>query len=366
MMERAVVTGVFPGAVLLAGDRTAMRYEAAFGLADRFAQEPTRLDTVYDLASLTKPLATTLAVMALVAEGKIRLDTTAGELLPAFRGTEKEAIQIRHLMCHRSGLPALRPYHLELVSLAPENRRAALHRMLAAEPLEHPIGTETLYSDLGFMILCWMIEEITHLRLDRFVHDRFYAPLGLDRLFFPDPAHPPKDISFAAAEQCPWRKRLLRGSVSDENAWVTGGINGHAGLFGTAGNVYRLLQALLQSRTEEENPLRLPPALVATFLSPDSPGGRALGFDTPSRTGSSSGTRFSRHSVGHLGFTGTSFWMDLERGLIVILLSNRVHPSRENNAIRLFRPAIHDAVMDMLLKSHQPFKDQATDPENKI
>jgi CubicO group peptidase (beta-lactamase class C family) len=223
--------------------------------------------------------------------------------------------------------------------------------MLATEPLERSVGAEMVYSDLGFMVLCWVIEEITRMRLDRFVHGRFYGPLGLTRLFFVDPAHPPKDVPFAATDRCPWRKILLEGQVSDDNAWVTGGIDGHAGLFGTAGDAYRLLRALMMSGRKGEDLLDLSPGLVDTFLTRDPHSGRALGFDTPALFSSSCGTRFSSRTVGHLGFTGTSFWMDLERGLIVILLSNRVHPSRENNRIRTFRPLVHDAIMDILLKN---------------
>jgi CubicO group peptidase (beta-lactamase class C family) len=159
---------------------------------------------------------------------------------------------------------------------------------------------------------------------------------------------PRQQVSFAATEFCLWRKALMVGAVSDDNAWVTGGIDGHAGLFGAVEAVYGLLKVLLTAFYGNENALFCP-ALVQAFLKRDAVSSRALGFDTPNLEGSSSGSLFSVNTVGHLGFTGTSFWMDLDRGIVVILLTNRIHPDRNNNRIRGFRPILHDAVMKIVL-----------------
>ena len=221
--------------------------------------------------------------------------------------------------------------------------------MLVAEPLIHPVGRQTVYSDIGFMILEWLIEHICGKRLDRFVFERIYSPLGLGNLFFIDLDAPQPQGLFAATEQCSWRNKLLTGQVHDENAYVAGGIQGHAGLFGTTGDVHRLLRELMSAYHGEPSAGLFQTELVRLFFRrlPDTD--KALGFDAPAAHNSSSGRFFSMNSVGHLGFTGTSFWMDLDRSIIVILLSNRVHPTRENTAIKEFRPKLHDAVMKQLL-----------------
>jgi len=175
-----------------------------------------------------------------------------------------------------------------------------------------------------------------------------------------DPAIPKKDVLFAATECCPWRKALMEGTVSDDNAWVTGGIDGHAGLFGTAEDVYGLLKTLLSAYNGKMDTL-FRPELVQAFFKRDAVSSRALGFDTPSLEGSSSGRLFSVNTVGHLGFTGTSFWMDLDRAIVAILLTNRIHPSRNNNRIREFRPILHDAVMKTLLEGKGLHEEKSLD-----
>ena len=169
--------------------------------------------------------------------------------------------------------------------------------------------------------------------------------MELDKLFFVDLKKPDRTKSFAATEQCSWRKQIIQGVVHDENAYAAGGIEGHAGLFGTATEVYRLLTVLLEIY---HNRLKTPifhQDLLRLFLTKQQGFERAFGFDTPSDTNSSCGNYFSSNTVGHLGFTGTSFWMDLERRIIVIFLTNRIHPTRTNEEIRAFRPRLHDAVM---------------------
>ena len=233
--------------------------------------------------------------------------------------------------------------------MTPGQRRDALHRMLVDEPLVHPIGDRVLYSDLGFMILAWLIEYAGGLPLDRFVSEKIYQPLGVDNLFFAAGTDSQARDMFAATEMCSWRNRLLVGQVHDENAYVVGGVQGHAGLFGTAAAVHKLLSELLFSYHGDPGRSLFHTDLVRLFFERLPGAERTLGFDMPAAEKSSAGSLFSTDTVGHLGFTGTSFWMDLNRSIIVILLTNRVHPTRENEAIKTFRPQLHDEVMGEIL-----------------
>ena len=349
LMQQAIADTVFPGAVLLVSREDSVVFHKAYGIADRVTRRPVTHETVFDLASLTKPLATTLAVMMLVQQNRLGLEQQLGDVLPAFAATDKSGIKINQLLFHNSGLPDYRPYYEQLERLAPGQRQEALHNLLVTEPLIHPIGDRVLYSDIGFMILTWLIESICGDRLDRIVSEKIYKPLGLDNLFFAGSKGPQSRDMFAATEQCPWRNRLLVGQVHDENAYVVGGVQGHAGLFGTAAAVQTLLFELLSVYHGDPAHDLFQTDLVRRFFKrlPDTD--RALGFDMPAMKNSSAGDYFSTNTVGHLGFTGTSFWMDLKRSIIVVLLTNRIHPTRANAAIKAFRPELHDAVMVSLL-----------------
>jgi len=275
--------------------------------------------------------------------------------LHQFNGSEKARIRIEHLLYHNSGLPDYRPYYKRLNRLPEDQRKDALRALLLQEPLIHPVGKETLYSDLGFMILCWVIEMVSGMRLDRFAKKEIYFPLGLETLFFIDLASEPHQLNFAATERCPWRNLLLTGLVHDENAYVVGGIEGHAGLFGTAGGIHQLLVVMQSALTVQAANNVFEKEILLRFFKRNDNTRRALGFDMPSVSGSSCGRYFSRKSVGHLGFTGTSFWMDLEQSIIVILLSNRVHPSRDNDRIKHFRLILHDTIMENI-RNHDALK----------
>lgn len=348
LMRQAFTDRVFPGGVLLASRAGRVLFHDAYGQANIYTGQEMFVDTVFDLASLTKPLATALAVMKLVQENRLDLDLELGAILPAFQNGPKAAIQLRHLLDHTSGLPDYQPYFSSLCRLPYAQRKAALRASLVREPLVSGIGEATRYSDIGFMVLEWVIEQATGYRLDRYVRETIYDPLGISDLAYVDLEKPLPGTAFAATEHCPWRRMVLNGLVHDDNAYVMGGIAGHAGLFGTASAVHRLLTALLKAYHGMESPVFQTP-LVRLFLTPPPDGKRALGFDVPSPEHSSSGDRFDRtNTVGHLGFTGTSFWMDLGRRIIVILLTNRVHPSRKNERIKAFRPLLHNAVMACL------------------
>jgi len=352
LMEAAVADGVFPGGVLLVGDHNTPLFFKAYGYANIFSKREMKRDTVFDLASLTKPLATTLAIMKLIQTSKLKLDERLGSVLGPLQGTEKSDITIQQRLSHTSGLAAYRPFYRELSGMFIDKRRSALRDQLTKAPLECEVGHRVIYSDLGFMILSWVVESVSGKRLDIYLAEEIYQPLGLNKLFFVDlQAESAKD-DFAATEQCPWRKRLIEGAVHDENAYVVGGIEGHAGLFGTAYDVYRLAAALLQvfNGTLSTKTSLFDRGLVCQFFTRQKAANRALGFDMPSPCQSSSGNYFSSRTVGHLGFTGTSFWMDLEHSIIVILLTNRIHPNRDNEKIKAFRPELHDAVMMQIIR----------------
>ena len=350
MMRKAVIDKVFPGAVLLVSVGGRILYHQAFGKANLISGQPVTPHTIFDLASLTKPLATVPAVMALVQEAKLNLEDRLGDVLPDFKPTDKAGIRIDQLLNHSSGLPAWRPYYEQLRTLPRQQRKTRLRQLLVSEKRIADIGVQTVYSDLGFMILCWIVEVLAGKPLPQFARARVYEPLGLTGhddclLYFPVDS-PAGSTVPAATERCSWRNMLLEGSVHDDNAFVLGGYDGHAGLFGNAAGVHTLVNCLRMAYAgEKADPDLFDRSIVRRFFSRPTGGRRWLGFDAPSPQRSASGRHFSPNTVGHLGFTGTSFWMDLDRAIIVILLSNRVHPSRKNEKIKCFRPAIHDTVM---------------------
>ena len=363
--EEAVKQGVFPGAVLLIGRGEDLIYERAFGwrslLPDR---TPMRSSTIFDLASLTKPLATTLAIMLLVNDNKVQLDDQVSQFVPTFRPVVNTRTKIRHLLNHTSGLPAWKPYYEDVIHCAMSGRtgfigsRAAKNYILEQvhrEPSASEPGTQAVYSDLGFMVLGEIIETISGSQLDAFFHERISQPFQLRSTTFLDLTQfatsriQPKEDELAPTELCPWRKKVLCGEVHDDNAFAMGGVAGHAGLFSSAHDIHTLVAQL--DRCLRGCDSFLPQRLVQEFFTKDDSVPHfthALGWDTPSPENSSSGMHFSRRSVGHLGFTGTSLWWDLEKNCHVILLTNRVHPNRNNEKIKQFRPKIHDLIMQAI------------------
>ena len=350
LMQQAIADKVFPGGVLLVAEKDEVVFFRAYGYAHLSRRTPVIKETIFDLASLTKPLSTTLAVMRLVQHDRIGLEDPLCQILPEFEHTDKAEVQLKNLLYHDSGLPDYRPYYKALERIDRDSRRAALRKLLVQEPLIHPIGNTVLYSDLGFMILAWMVERVSDQRLDQFVVDEIYKPLGLKKLFFITDQSAESRGSFAATENCSWRKKILEGQVHDENAYIVGGVEGHAGLFGTADNLYHLLIELLYTYHGERSDALFHKDLLRLFFKRLPGTDKALGFDAPSLNGSCCGRGFSSNSVGHLGFTGTSFWMDLDQSVIVILLTNRVHPSRENEGIKKFRPILHDTVRETMAR----------------
>ncbi len=372
MMQKAVDGNVFPGAVLLVSVDSEIVFHRAFGNADIYSGDKMTKDTIFDLASLTKPLATTMAVMKLVEKKMLGyyqtietfLESVVSDLSGAgiseylsvyFDGrfkykdyiNDKKNITIEDLLRHASGLPAFKPYY-EFVMQCPRSLRSQCLRALAVcEPLVYRPGQRELYSDIGYILLAWIVEVLADQRIDSFLEQYVYSPAGIDDLFFPGSSYSGKG-HFASTEKCPWRGKIIRAEVHDDNAWAAGGIEGHAGLFGTALGVFVLLDQLMKALHGEKNKL-VSSGLLRQFLTKKGCNNRVAGFDTPSRPVSASGKYFSNFSIGHLGFTGTSFWIDPEKSFIVILLTNRVHPSRENEKIKRFRPLIHNLVYEKFL-----------------
>jgi CubicO group peptidase (beta-lactamase class C family) len=353
LLETGVGEGVFPGAVLLVARGGEIVFREATGYRSLIPEtHPMEEDTIFDLASLTKPLATTLALMKLVDQRKLDLDQPLSTLLPEPLSDDKRAITPRLLLCHSAGFVDWKPFYLELVNHDLEKRKGVLRSKILEEPLAYALGDQALYSDLGFMILEWIIERASGIPVPRFLNRHFYGPLSLQKTFFIDEnrqdQYPPH--AFAPTEECPWRSKVILGEVDDENAYAVGGYSGHAGLFGTAEEVYEIVK-LLKEHYLGVRQDHLNPEIVRTFFTRQerTEGSTwALGWDTPSIKNSSSGRFFSENSVGHLGFTGTSVWMDLEKDVVVILLTNRIHPTRDNEKIRAFRPMIHDLIMKEL------------------
>jgi serine-type D-Ala-D-Ala carboxypeptidase len=343
MMAEGVADSVFPGAVLFCARGKKILFHGAYGVTNLENQGSMARDAIFDLASLTKPLATALAVSLLVKAGKLSLATRLEEVLPAVRNTSKAKISIDMLLRHTAGLPAHREFFTTLVK-GNEPPGKALRNLILAEHLDADPGCRQVYSDLGYMFLSWVIETISGQRLDCFVREHLYVPLGVLDLFFIDLTGDPMENNRIVSTQiCPWRKRTLTGEVDDDNAWAAGGIEGHAGLFGDATSIHILCCEILAA-LQHRRPIVLDPDILASFVQKEKPGDYVAGFDTPSKLNSSAGRYFSCDSVGHLGFTGTSFWLDPHSGLIVILLTNRVHPSRANQKIKAFRPKLHDLV----------------------
>ncbi len=341
-MAEAVADGVFPAGVLLCARGESIFYHEAFGLLG--PGRPAGPESVFDLASLTKPLATTLAVADLIRSDRVSLDTPIGQVLPETRDCAKACITIDMLLRHTSGLAAHREFFKMIPGMGPD--RSLMRQMLIDDPLEAKPGERECYSDLGYMMLAWVVERLSGCNLDVYIKDRIYRPLGIEHLGFIALDRPVPDWCTAAAPtmDCPWRNRVIRAEVEDENAWAAGGVEGHAGLFGAAPAVHSLCCEVMNALQAGGGRV-LAPEIMKAFVERRPGRTRVAGFDTPSGECSAAGKAAPKTTIGHLGFTGTSFWMDPASGLITVLLTNRVHPVRENLRIRKFRPEIHDLVL---------------------
>ena len=341
VIQTGLASRAFPAAIVDVGRESGSIWREAFGSLTYDSGAPACTpETVFDLASLTKVIATATITMSLVHRSRVAVDQPVGAWLDEWHAPDRARVRIRHLLDHSSGLPA----HVRFWQDA--SGAGDVRQALAALPLEREPGLASVYSDPGFILLGFVLETAGGASLE----DQFKAfDFGGDEplLYRPGP-----DLlnRIAPTERDPWRGRLLRGEVHDENAALLGGVAPHAGLFGTAGAVAAFARLVL--RTFREDTLLGTPALMRHFAAKTGvPGSsRALAWDTMLPT-SSCGTRMSPTAIGHTGFTGTSLWIDHERDLYVVLLTNRVHPTRENNLLRDLRPRIHDAILSEVLSS---------------
>jgi CubicO group peptidase (beta-lactamase class C family) len=353
-LDSAVTAGAAPGCVLgvsVAGNRF-IYATGRLGANEAARAEPT---TVYDLASLTKVVALSTAVMFAVDDGRLDLDAPVRRYVPLFTGDDKERITVRLLLAHAGGMPAWRPLFREASS------RTEAFALADSTPLTSPPGTTEMYSDLGSIVLTQAVEAVYHERLDSLVQRRLFQPLGMTSVRFLPPAGAHTRI--APTELDPWRGRVLRGEVHDEIAARLDGVSGHAGLFGSAPDLLTFAEWLVRGWNEGTGERGKAVGVTGSIVPPFPrslheftrrqelvPGSsRALGWDTPT-PGSSAGTFLSATSFGHTGFTGTSLWIDPQHHLAIVLLSNRVNPIRDNPRWARVRAAIADRVMTTLFE----------------
>ncbi len=342
IIQSAIEDGAFPGAVVLVSHKGKIVYEKAFGhLTYDDTSAIVTTNTIYDLASLTKVIATTTAAMICYDRKLFSLDDPVAKYIPEFAQNGKENVTIKNLLLHNSGLPAFKRFYKKYSS-ADE-----VYKDIYATQLNYKTGNKTVYSDLGMITLAKVIEKVTGKKFDEFCEEEIFEPLGMNSTFF----NPPDSLKYRIAPteiDNYWRHTLVWGKVHDETAALLGGVAGHAGLFSTAEDISKLLQMLL-NKGKINGKQFIKQETVKLFTTRYSNSStRALGWDTKSEVNSTAGDLFDISSFGHTGFTGTSVWVDPIRKLFVVFLTNRVYPTRENKKLYKVRPALHDAVINAL------------------
>ena len=316
------------------------------GQPSLFSDYPVDAATVFDLASLTKVLVTTLCIHKLVCQERLAFSDRLADIFPdifaaAVANPAWRATSVGQLLNHASGLPAHRPYYKQLLALPPPARKDALLRLIVRERPVYAADHDHMYSDLGFMLLGFVIERLSGKSLNAFWRRMVAAEIGVENLwFFPGKTERGHHV-FAETGVCPWSGKILAGTVHDDNCRAFGGVAGHAGLFGTLGGIMAVCDWLIacwHGTGRETEVLR-------QMCRPEPGSSRCLGFDSPSGPDSASGGLFQVPSVGHLGFTGTSFWIDLKRQISVTLLTNHTLLSWDREEMRLFRREIYNCVM---------------------
>jgi CubicO group peptidase (beta-lactamase class C family) len=343
VVMEGIAGGVYPGAVVVVGRRDTVLLARGYGHLTWLARSavPRPDSTVYDLASLTKVVATVPAVMLLVDQGKVQLDRPVHDYLPDFQGAGKERITVRMVLSHTSGLPAWRPFFRQA------HDPAAMRRLVMEEPLRWAPGRRVEYSDLNGMLMGWIVEAASGEPLDRFTHDRVFVPVGMSQTGY----RLPRAAWRRAAPVGMWRGTPVAGQVHDQNAARLGGVSGHAGLFSTGADLARYAQVLLRGgRTPACSSLIR--AETVDLFTRAAAAGRGLGWEMRDTTSAdNTGTRLSPRTFGHTGFTGTSLWIDPERDLFVIMLTNRVYAPRARHSIPLLkeiRGRVADAAVDLV------------------
>jgi CubicO group peptidase (beta-lactamase class C family) len=352
LLSTAVADGVFPGAsigIVRSDGINNHNFFFSFGCTDYINHIKVNHNTFYDLASLTKPLASLLSILSLIKYNIINIDDSVSSILGKKYYFSNNNINIIDLLNHRSGMIPYSEFYKKLDTYKEHERKQILIKLINDSLSDDTIEKKQIYSDLGYMLLGLIVEIKANCSLPEYVEKMVYQPLELEKKLFFINGMASDTACYAPTEQCPWRKRLLVGEVHDENASSLGGGAGHAGLFGNVIGVLDLVTFLLDMvQGRREHPHINTCDLQQAVRKQNALGTWGLGFDTPSAEGSSSGSHFSKKSFGHLGFTGTSFWVDPEKDLAIVLLTNRVHPDRQNIKIKKFRPVFHDTVMDIL------------------
>lgn len=355
VISRGISDHSFPGAQVLIGNERDILYEKSYGnfTYDDFSRVVTN-DCMFDLASVTKVVATTSAIMKLYDEKKISLTDRVAYYIPEFGNNWKGDITVLNLLVHNSGLVAFVPFYKTYSSK--EEVLNAIYNI----GLDYPTGSKTIYSDLNAVLLGLIVEKITGMKLDEYCRLEIFEPLGMkSTMFAPDSEY--KDRILPTEVDNYWRHRALQGEVHDETTAILGGVSGNAGLFSNAGDLYKFMRMMLNKgsfyNTEEaREETEFNPDVVSLFVKRYDDAGyqnsRALGWDTKPIQKSSTripcGELFSENCFGHTGYTGTSVWCDTDRKLIVILLTNRVYPSRNNSEIRNIRPEIHNLAVQIV------------------
>ena len=344
IINRAIKDKAFPGCVVLIWKEGKIIYEKPFGhFTYEINSREVQKNTIYDLASLTKVVATTTAAMICYDRKLLSLDDPVTKYIPSFNTNGKENITIKNLLLHNSGLPAWKKLYGQGFS------SEDIIREIYSSELEYKPGTKYVYSDLGMIILGKIIEKVSGTSLDKFCKDEIFVPLEMNSTFFV-PSDSIKQYCAPTEKDDYWRMKTLQGEVHDETSSLLGGVAGNAGLFSTAEDISRLITVLMNNGRSGGNEF-IKSSTIDMFIKKYSDEStRALGWDTKSDSGSSAGKYFSKNSFGHTGFTGTSIWADPERNLFVVFLTNRVYPTRKNSKILSIRPLLHDAVIKSLGK----------------
>ncbi len=343
-LNQAISDSAFPGCAISVGYRGKLIFEQSFGTFTYKSQSPKiEVNSIFDLASLTKVVATTTTTMILYDQGRLQLDWKVIDIVPAFQGKDKEKVTIRHLLTHTSGLPGWIRFYLDL------SGKERIIQEICDTELENEPGATYVYSDLGMIMMQKILETIAQKPLDQLVLDYISIPLYMKRTIYnPDSSLINEIVPTEISE---WHKKLVHGFVHDENTYVMGGISGHAGLFSTVQDLSVFCQMYL-NRGLYDNKRILKTETIELFTTRQNlieGSTRALGWDTRSEQNSMAGDFMSMRAFGHSGFTGTTIWIDPENEVFVVLLTNRVYPTRENRKISRVRPKVHNYVMKAVL-----------------
>ncbi len=384
LLASGVDEGVFPGAVLLVGKRGEVIFEEAVGTLSKIEGAdgvPTKVETVFDIASLTQPIVTASLIMILLEKGKLHLDDKVTRYVPGFGTFSKSDITIRNLLEHSSGLVHWHPFYEEIVALSASSRMGILasstakdyvYQQISRFALKHKAGAVQIFSDIGYIILGQVIERLFGAPLNKIANKLLFQPLGMASSSFIDlpmvkrgALEAVPDI-VAPTEACSWRKRILVAEVHDDNAWAMGGISGHAGCFSTARDIHNFAASLLaayhgQASFVARKTVRTfwypwveqygDPSLVEGSIREhfqDKNHSWRLGWEGPNQDNGMVGAGLSPFAVGHAGFTGCSLWIEPELGLDIVLMTNRIHPTRNNKKILEYRPKLHGAILEGL------------------